>query len=483
MIPPSPSSGLREARRLVASIGSEVADRAREDRHAAGSYHTPFPLAERVLGLAIDGWSAPRPLRVCDPCVGGGAFLVAALAALGSELVLAGRDLDERALAVACSALAVLAPSLSLSELKLGGAEDPSLEAGGFDLVLGNPPWLSYSGRQAEVRHQARPQSGWPSLHGLLLEGMARLVAPGGRLGVLVPAPLTDLPGYQATRAAVEALVGPPIRVLQLGESAFPGVTYPVALLVFARGVHAAPTCQHEGQSWAAPSDDRLAAALVAQLAERPRFPTKSFGDPGVHTGNAAKLVLGLPGEGPPLREGRCLQPYHLEPARRSLRLGLALPEGKYWRSGALERYRAVPILLRQTAPRPIAARHSEPSYFRNSLLACYGVEGLPCEIMLAILNSELIARIHRHRFRDGRQRSFPQLKVGHLRALPAPDAHRLALPWPSAGSLGEAIIGEVQALESGAGDRARLEALVAILYDLPAALAEELERCAGLSG
>jgi hypothetical protein len=37
------------------------------------------------------------------------------------------------------------------------------------------------------------------------------------------------------------------------------------------------------------------------------------------------------------------------------------------------------------------------------------------------VFNSETVARIHRAMFRDARQRSFPQVKISHLRALPIP--------------------------------------------------------------
>ena len=128
---------------------------------------------------------------------------------------------------------------------------------------------------------------------------------------------------------------------------------------------------------------------------------------------------------------------------------------------------------------------------FRNSILACFGDPELPVEVLLAILNSELIALWHRARHGDARQRTFPQVKVGHLRNLPRPDPTRLGLvDSEGAGeTLGEAIGRRVRGLESvlaggdpgsssdaavsGSGDaeelRAELEARVRRLYGLDA--------------
>ena len=106
-----------------------------------------------------------------------------------------------------------------------------------------------------------------------------------------------------------------------------------------------------------------------------------------------------------------------------SLRLNVGLERGpeRRFRFAALERYRRVPVLVRQTANRPIAALHDRPTFFRNSVLACTPPAELDPAFVVAVLNSTVACRWHRARHRDARQRSFPQVKVGHLRALPFP--------------------------------------------------------------
>src|SRR5262249_3023032 len=88
--------------------------------------------------------------------------------------------------------------------------------------------------------------------------------------------------------------------------------------------------------------------------------------------------------------------------------------------------YFRVRFVIRQTARYPIAALHrGQP--FRNSLLAGFAVDGLPPEVVVGLLNSSLYRALHLALQRDARQATFPQVKIGHLRALPRPpdDAHR----------------------------------------------------------
>ena len=105
---------------------------------------------------------------------------------------------------------------------------------------------------------------------------------------------------------------------------------------------------------------------------ERP--PPESFADIGVHTGNCAKKLL-RPG-GIPIREGKDIVAFELRAPRRTFHPDTPKEEGEYFRASPLARYRGVPIVIRQTADRPIAALHTEPTYFRNSVLACHGIPG-----------------------------------------------------------------------------------------------------------
>lgn len=78
-------------------------------------------------------------------------------------------------------------------------------------------------------------------------------------------------------------------------------------------------------------------------------------------------------------------------------------------------------MVIRQTARVPIAAR-SDGKGFRNTLLAAFASETFSAGTLLAWLNSSVVRWSHYYRNRDARL-GMPQVKIGHLRSLPAPPA------------------------------------------------------------
>jgi hypothetical protein len=436
----------------------------------AGRFDTPPALAARLAR----GLSAPG--GVLDPACGDGALLLAAWEASGRSPAvargLAGIELDpERARRARERLRRVIGGPdgrAAARRIRQGDAllDGPAWLPG--TAVLANPPWASLSGpralhlseglRAAYRAHHACLRAGWPSLHGAFLERIARHVARAGTEGrVLAPAPVLDRERYAPLRALLRGLVqlaGEP-----LGDGAFPGVTESAALLVL---TPLAARAGAEVDAQAGPG-----AELVQRLARHPRLPPGCFGDPGVHTGNAARdLVLRGTDAGEPLRAGRDLRPYRLGPPSARLNTGHAPRPGQRFRVGLLERYRGVPVLVRQTADRPLAALHTEPGFFRNTLLACCPPPALDPAFAVAVLNSPLAAAWHRARFADARQAAFPQVKVGHLRQLPFPIAERRAAP-----ALHDEIARRVRALAAGDGDVGALERLVAEAYALGGAL------------
>ncbi|NNE75316.1 MAG: N-6 DNA methylase [Acidimicrobiales bacterium] len=129
------------------------------DRHDGGVHYTPSAVANGVVDLALRGRferAKPAPI-VCDPTVGGGAFLLAAgrwLAVAGHDpAVLAahhlkGADIDPIAVAVSRVALSlwadtpVPAESIVVADSLVARVWVP----GSIDVVLGNPPFLSQLG-------------------------------------------------------------------------------------------------------------------------------------------------------------------------------------------------------------------------------------------------------------------------------------------------------------------------------------------------
>jgi hypothetical protein len=318
---------------------------------------------------------------------------------------------------------------------------------GGFDCVLGNPPWVSYTGRQqADVSSRYLHLlvsrfpciSRWPSTHPAFLVLSTQLLNGHGRAGLVLPMQVADQAAYEAARASVDSIAHLASPVIDAGEDAFPGVTQAVGLFALAAGSKAstqwpARWLLKTGRGRGTPMGDQSRddavstyglAILPEILAHRPRFAPKTFADPGVHTGNVSKkIILASPAAEAsacaPIREGKDIAAFVCGPAKKWLWVTPALAEGEYCTIRGIERYRGVPILVRQTADRPIAARHHDPTYFRNSLLACAGVPNVPDAVVVAFLNSALYAFLHRGATQDANQKAFPQVKVRHLHALP----------------------------------------------------------------
>ncbi len=182
------------------------------DRKRRGAWFTAEQLAAPTVARTLAPWldGAPRPLRICDPAVGGGAFLLAALRALrdagwragDAVACLHGVDVDSTAAALAALALweacgdAAPDPRAIAAQVRCGdGLLD--LAEGAFDAVLTNPPWETLQTgpgvhqRAAALRPRFRHQGrGKLYTYRLFVERAHRLLRDGGRFGLLVPASL-----------------------------------------------------------------------------------------------------------------------------------------------------------------------------------------------------------------------------------------------------------------------------------------------------
>lgn len=552
-----PRSQPREAGRTVLAASGR--------RRTSGAHYTPWPLCvelvERVLAPLVAALPAPQSesiltLRVCDPAMGAGAFLVAATSYLGDALleawrregrapegsardaraaarrriaahVLRGVDKNEVAVSLAHEALAaLLAPEPPPPELSahlragdalLGVLEPrarvvPSGDAldwhsafpdvfrrdhPGFDAVIGNPPWVAYVGRAAQP---LEPELAafytatnpafrrYRTLHGLFVYRSAELLREGGRLGLVLPTSVADLAGYSDTRAAHDALSSVDAELPDWGDGAFDGVFQPCMALLSTRrprqasdaaGGHApgaATEASARARVW--PLRNDLSGATERRLLERlsrlPKLPPEAFGERGFQTteddlAHLARLPRSLPPHTVALREGADIGEFRALPpqlfADPSM-LGGRLRKPADWQQ--------VRLLIRQTARFPMAA-FSDGQGFRNSILAGFTTGAASPELLLGLLNSPLLRWLHYSQQRDARQ-GMPQLKVGHLRALPAPppesDAARGAI---------ELLAGRLGAANAGvdAARLAELDAAVSAMFGLDAAEREVVARFA----
>ena len=354
---------------------------------------------------------------------------------------------------------------------------------GGFDALIGNPPWVAYAGRAAQPIEPAvhnfylrRSPAffGYRSLHGLFIHRGASLLREGGRLGLVVPTSVSDLDGYEVTRAAHDALCEPDPELPDFGSDAFDGVFQPAMGLLSTRRApddrRPAPSAKRASAWPLSRGDlDSTAARLLARLLALPALPASMFGERGFQTSAADRIRIRPQAEpiapySCPIREGSDIGECIARPPR--IYIDRAAVIGRF-RSD--EEWRVVKLYIRQTARYPIVAL-GDGLPFRNSILAGFASPGLSEFAMLCYLNAWSIRWLHFTRNRDARQ-GMPQVKIAHLRALPEPPADR-----PDLLSKLDAIGRRVGPANAGIGeaDRAEIEAVVADLLGMSA----EERRC-----
>jgi len=181
-------------------------------RHVLGQWFTPPPVADLALALALDG--AATPQRVLDPTCGDGAILARVARALpGAGLV--GVDVDADAAAAARA-------RVPHARIVVGDVLDGALRGeAGFDLVIGNPPWVrpdrlgatARDAMAAALRADAEGATaddvesliGRADLAAACVLRALRLVRPGGRVALVLSTALLDAgytrPLWRAVRA------------------------------------------------------------------------------------------------------------------------------------------------------------------------------------------------------------------------------------------------------------------------------------------
>jgi hypothetical protein len=503
-----------------------------EERRRAGAHYTSPQLARvlvaRALAPLLDRASDLAELlslRVCDAAVGSGAFLLEVteqLAARAVDLgapdarpaivtqVVYGVDRDPIAVGLARDALALLARRDASAPLEAhlvvgdaltgagaigddeglpGGVSWPRafpevLARGGFDLMIGNPPWVSYAGRasqplspalRARYLQKFASFSGFRNLQTLFVERAAKLLAPGGRLAQVLPTSMSDLGGYASARRVHDLLCEPDEELPDFGEEAFEGVFQPCMGLLSTR--RAGPLELVEDRPWPLARNDLSAAtrATLARLEARPTLPDRLFGERGFQSSGDDAHRLSRTPEGArklPLRVGGDVAPF----ARGKARL-FCDPEELGGRLRTAEAFREVRLLIRQTARYPMAAL-SDGLPFRNSVLAGFEDAEHPAGLMLAYLGSSPVRWLHYVRYRDARQ-GMPQVKIGHLRSLPDLDLH--AAEARELHALGDRIGAANEGIS--AEDQARIDALVATVLELDDATREEVAAWARAHG
>ncbi|HET9625069.1 MAG TPA: Eco57I restriction-modification methylase domain-containing protein [Kofleriaceae bacterium] len=222
-----------------------------------GVVYTPAEVTEPMVRTALAPLLAGRSadelaaLRICDPAIGEGAFLLAVVRVLGEHLRAAGIDdpapiaagcvcgvdVDPAAVATARAALGASAAQLQVADalaLDWPAAFPDAFARGGFDAVVGNPPYV----RQEHLGAHKPRLRGFASYDGVadlyvyFVELAHRIARPGGRFCLITPNKwLTTqygraLRSHLAAQGSVEGVVDLGRSALFDGADAFPCIVW-----------------------------------------------------------------------------------------------------------------------------------------------------------------------------------------------------------------------------------------------------------------
>lgn len=212
-------------------------------RKARGAFFTPAEICASVVEWAI---RSPAD-RVMEPSCGDAAFLQAAadrLRSLGAPVPLAGLVPFGQVQAVelhrpsAHHAAAVVTRAGIPATIVEGDFFDLDADPR-FDAVIGNPPYVRYQDFRGAARLKAqrraieagRPVSGLASSWAAFVLHASRFLAPGGRLGLVLPAELLSV-NYAAPVRSFLLESFARVELVLFEERVFPGVMEEVVLLL-----------------------------------------------------------------------------------------------------------------------------------------------------------------------------------------------------------------------------------------------------------
>jgi tRNA1(Val) A37 N6-methylase TrmN6 len=470
------AAALEQARMAGQRYEASLAEKQPALRKANGIYYTPPAIVDHVvrhtLGPALQQIKAngPPQISVLDPACGCGAFLLAAHRYLlesrhqsGPLARICGVDRDPAAVRMARAALAHAIGTNRQAALALKQNIKPANalvsdwakifpHAGGFDVVLGNPPW-----GQKEIgkddRLKQRLWQRFPSSAGIFdlfrpfVELGVRLTKNGGWFGMVLPdiVLLKDYP--QTRRFLLEYLT---LERIDTWGMAFTGAVIDVVTIIGRKGPARAGhrvRIGSEGKETKTigpiPQADFLAnprytfnlsltprrRRLLDRLANCPRLGDYFEVHEGVHSGNIRAELFVTERLDASCREllfGRDeIRPYELRWRGRYVRLA-AVPARKtrarYANVGRAEWHEQPKVLVRRTGDHVLAAMDRKGRYASNNFFLVFPKKkcGLDLDGLCALLNSEFMTW-HFKAIEPRQGRVFAELKIKHLATFPLP--------------------------------------------------------------
>lgn len=473
------------------------------DRKRKGAFYTPRPLVESMVRLSlIDYLSATTPnpraaieqvwhlahrpddarlddalarLKICDPAIGTGGFALGLLDDIVRvrhrldasrsryalkwhtiQHTLHGIDIDPVNLEIvrmrlwlsllaeqpALETLPDLPPNFVAGNALVITGEVAQLFQTRFDLIIGNPPWVTL--RRATLDpaladyYQQHYTTGFKlNLFALFVELGLKQLPPRGILSLLVPSRLLDTPSYHGLRqqfVGTYTILGidtVPSRlfadivaeqiILRLEKSPTQQTTIPVGTFQQAQRRHIplAQVMQHPNLTVNIHCSPR-ALSIVAAFQQRPHILLGDICD--VHVGMMIKhkqrMLRDTPPTPTPIVTGRDLT-QHLIRKRRYFEVDKVEIFGGTKRP--IKHQESPKLLLRKTGQTLVCAYDNQATFAEQSVyLVLLRAHSFDLRFLSAVLNSKLLTYYFRNELITNPQ-AYPYLQHYDVRKLPIP--------------------------------------------------------------
>jgi SAM-dependent methyltransferase len=499
---------IADAELTKAEVDGAVVDRTTARRKNEGIFYTPEYITRYLVEQALGAYLADHPdrlesVRILDPACGTGVFLNQALSFLKNAYAtnrdlagaddsallrhLYGVDLDEESVEVTKLSLwlktaKAAGPPRDLdTNIRAGNSliDDPAvggrqaftwresfgdiMAAGGFDVIIGNPPWVfARSGRLRQEEkayyHRSYDIANYQlNTYALFIEQSYRLLRAGGRLGFIVPNTWLTIISFEPLRRFVLEQTAD-LQIINVYGRVFDEAHVDCCLLLFTKGPPTEVTTgemhdlQVEKFAPLAPGDLTGTATAIINISLHQRsealdiisainaaaYPLTRYAT--VKTGFVAYEVgKGKPAQTKEMKNARVYHSANREgegwfaylDGRDVRRYGLGWSGQfvKYGSNLAAPRDRALyqteRILVRQIPSKPpysINAAYTDADMLlndRNSNIV-FDFKIKP-QAILGILNSRLTSYWFAYTFDKFQRDTFPQFKLAELKQFPIP--------------------------------------------------------------
>lgn len=247
---------LQSAPMQMTLFGLADAAKQRFDLSKFGVYYTPPGLARTLTEIAIEPYLNQDSLTINDPACGSGIFLCEAIRALqrrnyAGKIVLSGRDISPDAVQMARFSVACALRDWPQNHVRWSIESSDFFEGlfarQRFDVVLMNPPFLSWDALNDEQRSDLRnilgaSFAGKPDLSTAFIQASLSHLTAGGTLATLIPRGVLD--SQRGANWRNEILSGNDVRLIgTFGEHGlFRHAMVSIAAAVFQRKRTGAPT-------------------------------------------------------------------------------------------------------------------------------------------------------------------------------------------------------------------------------------------------